>query len=93
MAMGMTSYEPVVNLERIAAAYDAAACRFARQLLLLDPAGSLLDKFASARGYRRIALQPDDANTTAGRHSGPMTRGSLYPLALAGMDLNAWIAG
>jgi glucose-6-phosphate isomerase len=93
MAMGMTSYEPVANLERIAAAYDAVRVDSRANIYYLTLPGSLLDKFASARGYRRIALQPDDANTTAGRHSGPLTRGSLYPLALAGADLKAWIAG
>jgi hypothetical protein len=34
----------------------------------------------------------DGGNTTAGRHSSPLTRGSLYPLGLAGVDLDAWIA-
>ena len=55
--------------------------------------GSLLDQFAGPRGYRKVELQLDDENTTAGRHSGPLTRGSLYPLALAGVDLRSWIAG
>jgi hypothetical protein len=54
---------------------------------------SLLDRFASREGYRRIELQPDGANSTAGRHSAPLTRGSLYPLALAGVDLKSWVAG
>jgi glucose-6-phosphate isomerase len=93
MAMGMTSYEPVVNLERIAAAFESAGVEARDHVYYMTLAGSLLDKFASARKYRRVALQPDDANTTAGRHSGPLTRGSLYPLALAGVDLKAWIAG
>jgi glucose-6-phosphate isomerase len=93
MAMGMTSYEPVVNLERIARACDAARVDSRANIYYLTLPGSLLDQFASARGYRRVALQPDDANSTAGRHSGPLTRGSLYPLALAGTDLKAWIAG
>ena len=53
--------------------------------------GSLLDRFAAPRGYRRIPLQLDDDNTTAGRHSSPLTRGSLYPLALAGVNLRTWI--
>ena len=93
MAMGMTSYEPVVNLERIAEAYDAARLDSCANIAYLTLSGSLLDRFASVRGYRRIPLQPDDANSTAGRHSGPLTRGSLYPLALAGVDLDEWIAG
>jgi hypothetical protein len=53
--------------------------------------GSLLDKFAAPRGYRRVPLQLDGQHTTAGRHSGPLTRGSLYPLALAGVDIKEWI--
>jgi hypothetical protein len=40
-----------------------------------------------------VELQPDGANSTAGRHSGPLTRGSLYPLGLAGVDLRAWMKG
>ena len=55
--------------------------------------GSLLDQFAAKRGYRRVPLQLDEANTTAGRHSAPMNRGSLYALGLAGVDLRAWIEG
>jgi hypothetical protein len=55
--------------------------------------GSLLDQFASKRGYRRVPLQLDEANTTAGRHSAPMNRGSLYALGLAGVDLAQWIEG
>jgi glucose-6-phosphate isomerase len=93
MAMGMTSYEPVANLEKIAAAYEAAGVDSRANLYYLTLTGSLLDRFASARRYRRVALQLDDGNSTAGRHSGPLTRGALYPLALAGVDLSAWIAG
>jgi hypothetical protein len=52
---------------------------------------SLLDQFGKRQGYRKIELQLDDGNSTAGRHSAPMTRGSLYPLGLAGADLSAWI--
>ncbi len=55
--------------------------------------GSLLEKFAKPRGFRCAAVQLDEANTTCGRHSGPLTRGSLYPLALAGVDLDEWMAG
>ena len=93
MAMGMTSYEPVFNLERIAALYDAARVDLRPHMISMALPGSLVDKFAAARGYRRIPLQLDDQNTTAGRHSAPLTRGSLYPLALAGADLQEWIAG
>jgi glucose-6-phosphate isomerase len=93
MAMGMTSFEPVNNLEQITALYDAFTVDSRSNICYLTLPGSLLDKFARARGFRRIALQLDDQHSTSGRHSGPLTRGSLYPLALAGADLDAWIAG
>jgi glucose-6-phosphate isomerase len=93
MAMGMTSYEPVVNLERLSALYERHRIDSRPNFLYMTLPGSLLDQFAGPRGYRRVELQLDGANTTAGRHSGPLTRGSLYPLALAGADLSAWIAG
>jgi glucose-6-phosphate isomerase len=91
MAMGMTSYEPVVNLEKLAVLYDRHKIDSRPNFIYMTLSGSLLDQFAGRRGYRRIELQLDNDNTTAGRHSGPLTRGSLYPLALAGADLHAWI--
>ncbi len=66
--------------------------RFHPEPALPDPAGLLLDQFAEPRGITRVPLQLDGRNTTAGRHSAPLTRGSLYPLALAGVDLTEWIA-
>lgn len=93
MAMGMTSYEPVVNLEKLAALYDGAKLDSRPNFIYLTLPGSLLDQFAGARGYRLIELQLDGANSTAGRHSAPLTRGSLYPLGLAGVDLRRWIDG
>ena len=93
MAMGMTSYEPVVNLERLAALYEKHKIDSTSNFIYMTLPGSILDKFAEPRGYRRIPLQLDDGNSTAGRHSAPLTRGSLYPLALAGCDLKKWIAG
>jgi glucose-6-phosphate isomerase len=91
MAMGMTSYEPVVNLEKLAALYERHAVDSRPNFYYMTLPGSLLDKFAAARGYRRIELQPDGRNSTAGRHSSPLTRGSLYPLALCGVDLYPWM--
>ena len=91
MAMGMTSYEPVLNLEKIAALYDKCKVDGKSNFIYMTYPGSLLDKFAEPRGYKRIPLQPDNDNTTAGRHSAPLTRGSLYPLALAGRKLDEWI--
>ncbi len=93
MAMGMTSYEPVVNLEKLAALYDKFKIDSTPNFLYLTLPGSILDQFAGPRGYQRIPLQLDGGNSTAGRHSAPMTRGSLYPLALAGYDLKSWISG
>lgn len=92
MAMGMTSYEPVVNLEKLAALYDKYEIDSRPNFIYLTLPGSILDRFAGPRGYRRIPLQLDEQNTTAGRHSAPLTRGSLIPLALAGVDLKSWIA-
>jgi glucose-6-phosphate isomerase len=93
MAMGMTSYEPVVNLQKLAALYDKYRIDSRANFIYMTLPGSLLDEFASSRGYRKVELQLDGQNSTAGRHSGPLTRGSLYPLALAKVDLAEWFAG
>lgn len=93
MAMGMTSYEPVVNLEKLASLYERHRIDSRPNFIYMTLPGSLLDQFAAPRGYRKIDLQLDRDNTTAGRHSGPLTRGSLYPLGFAGADLRSWIAG
>ncbi|MGI8990002.1 MAG: hypothetical protein ACR2I2_10505 [Bryobacteraceae bacterium] len=92
MAMGMTSHEPVVNLEKLAALYEKNHVDGAANFVYMTMPGSALDRFAGPRGYRRIPLQLDEGNSTAGRHSAPLTRGSLIPLALAGVDLKSWIA-
>jgi glucose-6-phosphate isomerase len=91
MAMGMTSYEPVVNLEKLHLLFRKHKIPSQANFLYMTLPGSLLDRFAGPRGYRRVELQPDNDNTVAGRHSGPLTRGSLYPLALNGVNLDAWI--
>lgn len=93
MAMGMTSYEPVLNLEKLAALYAKHKVDTHPNFLYMTLPGSLLDRFASARGFRRVELQPDHRDSTAGRHSSPLTRGSLYALGLSGVDLRAWING
>ncbi|MGH9718877.1 MAG: hypothetical protein ACRD8O_01575, partial [Bryobacteraceae bacterium] len=91
MAMGMTSYEPVVNLEKLYNLYQKYKIDSHPNFVYMTLPGSLLDQFGSSRGYRKIELQLDGENTTAGRHSGPLTRGSLYPLALAGVNLERWL--
>jgi glucose-6-phosphate isomerase len=93
MALGMTSYEPVVNLEKLSALYEKHGIDSTSNFIYMTLPGSLLDQFASARGYRRVEMQLDGGNSTAGRHSAPLTRGSLYPLGLAGVDLDDWIEG
>lgn len=100
MAMGMTSYEPVVNLEKLAGLYDKFKIDSTPNFIYLTMPGSVLDQFAGPRGYRKVPLQLDDDNTTAGRHSAPTTRGTLYPLALAARTtddatkrLKAWLEG
>lgn len=93
MAMGMTSFEPVLNLERLERLFRHKGVDPERHFAYLTLDGSLLDGFGAARGMRRIALQPDGGNATAGRHSAPLTMGSLLALALAGADLDTWIKG
>lgn len=93
MAMGMTSYEPVVNLEKLAILYDKLQVDSRPNFVYMTLPDSLLDQFAKARGYTRIELQLDGGNSTAGRHSAPLTKGSLYPLGLAGTDLHDWMQG
>jgi len=93
MALGMTSYEPVVNLEKLSALFDRHGVDARPNFLYLTLPGSLLDRFASARGYLRVPLQRDGDHTTAGRHSGPLTRGAMYPLAFAHADLRRWVRG
>ena len=93
MAMGMTSYEPVVNLQKLALLYAKNKVDSRPNFIYMTLPGSLLDQFASSQDYRRVELQPDQRNSIAGRHSAPLTRGSLYPLGLCGIDLKAWIEG
>lgn len=91
MAMGMTSYEPVVNLTKLAELFERERVDSRANFIYMTLPGSLLDQFARERGYRRVELQLDNGNTTAGRHSAPMTRGSLYPLGLCGVELASWM--
>lgn len=90
-ALGMTSYEPVVNLQKIYTLYEKHGLDSRPNFIYMTLPGSLLDQFAGPRGYRRVELQLDNGNATSGRHSSPLTRGSLYPLGLAGVNLKEWI--
>ena len=91
MAMGLTSYEPVVNLEKLSALYAKQKIDSRPNFVYMTLPDSLLDQFGRKQGYRKIELQLDGGNSTAGRHSGPLTRGSLYPLGLSGVDLASWM--
>ena len=91
MAMGMTSYEPVINLEKLSCLYQKYRIDSRPNFIYMTLPDSLLDRFAGPRGYRKVELQLDNENSTAGRHSSPLTRGSLYPLGLCGNDLRAWM--
>jgi glucose-6-phosphate isomerase len=91
MALGMTSYEPVVNLEKLSALYTKYKIDSTHNFIYMTLPGSLLDQFGQQGGYRKVELQLDNGNSTAGRHSAPMTRGSLYPLGLASVPLDTWM--
>ncbi|MCZ2150558.1 MAG: hypothetical protein LC126_22645 [Bryobacterales bacterium] len=93
MAMGMTSYEPVVNLTKICGLFEKHNVGSKTNFIYMTLPGSLLEQFAGPRGYRKVEVQLDGGNSTAGRHSSPLTCGSLYPLALAGVDPREWMAG
>ena len=91
MALGMTSYEPVVNLDKLSRLYGKHSIDSAPNFVYMTLPNSLLDQFGRKGGYTRVELQLDGANSTAGRHSSPLTRGSMYPLGLASVPLDNWI--
>jgi len=93
MAPAQTGCEPLMVLERLEALYRKHRVDPRANFLCLAPAGSSLDELARARGWRRVDLLPDGGSALAGHHSAPLSRGSLYPLALAGVDLREWMAG
>ncbi len=88
-AIGQSSYEPVVNLQKLANLCERHRIDSRVHFLSLAPEDSRLDSHARERGYRRTALHLD--TSPAACHGGPLTRGSLYPLALAHTDLGPWI--
>lgn len=92
MALGMTSFEPVLSLQRLAALYEKHKIDARTNFLYMALAGSLLDKFASSRRFHKVNLQLDNGDAIGGRHAGPLTRGTLYPLGLARVDLSEWIS-
>jgi hypothetical protein len=93
MTAGGGSRETVLNIEKLANLYERHRVDGRAHFLCLAAEGSALDALARERGYRREGLELDGGGRTAGYHCGPLTRGSLYPLALARADLAAWIQG
>ena len=80
----MTSYEPVVNLTKLAGLYDKFSIDSRPNFVYMTLTGSTLDQFAGPRGFERIPLQLDKGNSTSGRASSPLTRGSLLPARSCG---------
>ena len=90
MALDMHSFEPVLNLEKLAALFDEFELDGKSNFISMALPGSLLDQLATRRGYRQVEPQLDGGDTTTGRHSAPLTRGSLYALGLACVPLKEW---
>ncbi len=91
MALGMTSYEPVVNLRKLSMLFALNKVDSRVNFVYMTLPDSLLDQFGREQGYCKVEMQLDGGNGTSGRHSAPLTRGSLYPLGLAGVDLGDWM--
>jgi len=85
----MNSFEAVLCLEKLANLFERHRIDARAHFLSMASEGSLLDRLARERGYRRASLQLDGAVPEC--YGGPLARGSLYPLALARADLAPWI--
>ena len=85
----MNSYEAVVSLQKLANLYERHRIDARAHFLSMAADGSLLDCLARERGYRRASLQLDGAVPKG--YGGPLSRSSLYPLALARADMAPWI--
>jgi hypothetical protein len=84
VAMGMTSEEPVTHLEWLDGLLrEHGVADPDRHVAVMTLPGSSLDRFAAARGVRRVDLQLDGGSHTPGRMSAPATRVFLLPAALA----------
>ncbi len=85
--------ESLINIERLAALYEKYGIDSRRNFLLIALPGSQLDRFGRERGYTVRGLPVDGDDPASCRHCGPLTQGSLLPLALGKADLKSWIAG
>lgn len=89
VSMGMTSEEPITQLQWFTGLLDQAGLDAARQALVMTLPGSYLDDIARECGIPRRPLQPDGGNGTPGRFSAPGTRVFLLPAALALLQTGA----
>ena len=92
-ATAANATEPLAMVQKIAARYETAGVDPHLHIYCLTHPGSALDRWAGSGRFHRLPLPLDGHSSIAGRHSAPLTRGSLYPLGLAGIDLKAWIQG
>jgi len=84
VSMGMTSEEPVAHLEWFQSVLEERGVpEPTRHRLVMSLPGSMLSLYASERGLRTLALQPDGANHIPGRMSAPSTKVFLLPVAIA----------
>jgi glucose-6-phosphate isomerase len=84
VSMGMTSEEPVTHLEWFDALLrERGVAAPERHVVVMTLPDSSLDRFARARGMRRVDIQLDGESHTPGRMSAPATRVFLLPAALA----------
>ncbi len=94
MATEPTASQPLMALERLAALFAKNRVDSRANFRYFAPPGSPLDKFGAGHGYSRVAAGADLADEAPDNsHCAPLTRGSLYPLGLAKVDLETWVEG
>ncbi|HOL73074.1 MAG TPA: hypothetical protein PLA43_04725 [Bryobacteraceae bacterium] len=93
IALETISPEAMINLERMAALYERHGIDSSANFLLIALPESQLENFGRERGYKVRSPAAAGADAASCRHGGPLTLGSLLPLALGKIDLKSWIAG
>lgn len=93
IALEKISPEALIKLERLAALYERHGIDSSRNFLLIALPESQLENFGRERGYTVRPPAAAGGDPASCRHGGPLTRGSLLPLALGKIDLKSWIAG
>ncbi|MCL4542073.1 MAG: hypothetical protein M1396_07030, partial [Chloroflexi bacterium] len=83
VSMGMTSEEPITHLTWFdGLLHEVDLPQPSDHIEVMTLPGSYLDEFAAHRQARRLSIQVDGQNHTAGRMSAPATRVFLHPIAL-----------